>query len=316
MLFARKTGRRAARQAEEEAGLYPLLYVSESLEKYCKMLVHKEVASLWELHQVSASFTGVLEKTDHFQQELTGFEESFSNINQTSEQFLQVRSKVAGAVDEAQQEMLALAQISTQVQQSLDAMTETFAQLQNAIAAIQRCMGKIVSIADETNILAINASIEAARAGTAGRGFSVVAEQVKMLAEEIKVLTGEVDAGVQDVESSASQLSDRIVLSQQTLGQGAAIVSETNEGFRKITEAAEGSAAVQTEISGEIASSQRELQGIRQFFSQIREQYQEVIRHIDSASRLGTTKSAMFEDLNNMISQIPPLVRDFDSREG
>ena len=52
---------------------------------------------------------------------------------------------------------------------------------------------------------------------------------------------------------------------------------------------------------------------IRQFFDQIKEQYQEVLKHIESASRLGTTKSAMFEDMDNMIAQIPPLVRDLES---
>ena len=56
-----------------------------------------------------------------------------------------------------------------------------------------------------------------------------------------------------------------------------------------------------------------ELQVIRQFFDQIKEQYQEVLKHIESASRLGTTKSAMFEDMDNMIAQIPPLVRDLES---
>lgn len=71
--------------------------------------------------------------------------------------------------------------------------------------------------------------------------------------------------------------------------------------------------AVQSEISGVIGASQQELQVIRQFFDQIKEQYQEVLKHIESASRLGTTKSAMFEDMDNMIAQIPPLVRDLES---
>ena len=62
-----------------------------------------------------------------------------------------------------------------------------------------------------------------------------------------------------------------------------------------------------------IAVSQQELQDIRQFFSHIKDQYQEVVQHIDSASRLGTTKSAMFEDIDNMVSQIPPLVRDLEA---
>jgi methyl-accepting chemotaxis protein len=237
---------------------------------------------------------------------------SFSNINETAEQFAQVRNEIAQNVSEAQGQMEDLGRTSAQVQKSYDEMTEIFTQLQAAIKAIQQCMGKIVSIADQTNILAINASIEAARAGVEGKGFAVVAAQVKELAKEIKILAGEVDTGINDVEDRASQLSGSIQTSQETLGQGVGIVSQTDESFRKITSAAEGAVSVQTEIAGVILASQQELQVIRQFFDQIKSQYQEVVTHIDRASRLGTTKSAMFEDMDNMISQLPPLVKDME----
>ncbi len=311
MLLAGK-GRRKPEKIREEKSLYPIVHVAGSLKDYQKELVKKEVASLWELSMVKSTFDGVLQEADHFQSKLQELGTSFANINETAEQFAQVRSEIGETVTGAQNEMVQLGQISIQVQKSYEEMTETFVQLQNAINGIQQCMGKIVSIADQTNILAINASIEAARAGTAGRGFAVVAAQVKELAREIKVLAGEVDGGVSEVETRAGELNRTIETSQATLNQGVDIVAETGECFQQITSAAEGAVGVQTEIAGVIQTSQSELQAICQFFDQIKERHQEVVCHIETASRLGTTKSAMFEDMDNMISQIPHLVRDYE----
>ena len=203
---------------------------------------------------------------------------------------------------------------AAEIQESYTSMAETFSQLEAAIRGIQQSLGKIVSIAEQTNILAINASIEAARAGAEGRSFSVVAAQVKQLAGEIKELAGEVDTDVSEVECRANELSQSIASSQHTLGEGTAIVGQTEGSFEKITSAAGGTVSVQTGIAQVLESSQQELRVLRQFFDQIKTHYQKVVHHIDSASRLGTTKSAMFEDMDNMISQLPPLVRDLESK--
>lgn len=314
MLFSGKN-RKQPDQPRQEKSLYPVLHVADSLKDYQRELVKKEVSSLSELSMVGSTFSGVLKEADHFQEKLQELGQSFSNIDQTAEQFNRVRGDIAQTVAEAQGQIEALSRSSMEVQHSYDQMAEIFSKLQAAIREIQQCMGKIVSIADQTNILAINASIEAARAGVEGRGFAVVAAQVKELAKEIKVLAGEVNTGVSDVEDRAGELNGSIRASQETLGKGAGIVAGTDESFRKITAAAEGAVTVQNEISGVISSSQGDLQVLCQFFDQIKDQYQEVIKHIDQASRLGTTKSAMFEDMDNMLSQIPPIIKDLEKAD-
>ena len=136
MLLAGK-GRRKPEKIREEKSLYPIVHVAGSLKDYQKELVKKEVASLWELSMVKSTFDGVLQEADHFQSKLQELGTSFANINETAEQFAQVRSEIGETVTGAQNEMVQLGQISIQVQKSYEEMTETFVQLQNAINGIQ-----------------------------------------------------------------------------------------------------------------------------------------------------------------------------------
>lgn len=308
MLFRRKD--ESKRKLPREKNLYPILHVTNSLKDYQKELVKKEVDSLWELSMVGQSFDNVLAEAVIFQTKLEDFGDQFSSIGQVSDQITEVKSEISQSVLQAQTEVEALKGVSQQVEDSFGEMGSTFAGLQEDIGKIKQCMSKIVSIADQTNILAINASIEAARAGEQGKGFAVVATEVKKLADEIKGLIAEVDSNVKAVENGTDRLNGSIQASQNTLGRGVENVQKTSEMFGKIIQAAEGASAVQGEISKVVDSSQESLGSVRSFFDKIRDQYQEVVKHIERANVLGTTKSAMFEDVDNMLSQIPPIVKE------
>ena len=152
--------------------------------------------------------------------------------------------------------------------------------------------------------------MEAARAGSAGKGFAVVASKVKELAEEIKGLANEAESDIHNVEAGTKQLNQSISESAQKLGEGTGIVNATYDSFQEITQAADGASTVQTEISTVIGASQNKLQTLCQFFDEIKHQYQEVVKHISRASSLGTTKSAMFEDIDNLMAQIRPIIKE------
>lgn len=307
MLFQRKKAKQAASQ---EKDLYPILHVANSLKEYQKELVQKEVDSLLELGMVGKTFDGVLGEAVVFQTKLEDFGEQFSSINQVSDSFTTVKTQISESVLQAQSKVGELQGVSRQVESHFNEMGLTFSELQEDFNKIKNCMSKITSIADQTNILAINASIEAARAGEQGKGFSVVAIEVKKLADQIKALISEVDSDVQAVEERTGLLSEKIQTSQQALAQSVSDVQTTSEKFDQIIEAAEGASAVQNEISKVVDNSKSALNTVYSFFDKIRDQYQEVVKHINRASALGTTKSAMFEDVDNMISQIPPMLKE------
>lgn len=305
MKFKRKKRRRSK-------SLYPVLYVIGSLKDYHKELVQREVSSLWELNMVSKSFGSVLHESENFKETLREFNETFSNINTVSGQFATVKENISQSVVQAQEEIEQLKYSSLMVQTHFDEMQETFEEFQQSLRKIKGCMGKIVSIADQTNILSLNASIEAARAGEKGKGFAVVAEEVKSLSDEIKNLAAEVDVSIGDVEQGTDMLNSSINTSHQALEQSLSKVEEAYETFDSITQAAEGTSEVQMEISQVVDESKEALQTLYDFFENTKRQYQEVVKHINHASNLGTTKSAMFEDIDNMLSQIPPIIEDYN----
>ncbi|MEM1167469.1 MAG: methyl-accepting chemotaxis protein [Planctomycetota bacterium] len=196
-------------------------------------------------------------------------EEQATNVSVAMEQMNQTVTDIArNSADAAQSGETN----RTAVEEGVGAVTSTVNEVEaiamevrNSAASVTELgrkseqIGEIIAvindIADQTNLLALNAAIEAARAGEHGRGFAVVADEVRKLAERTTTATEQVTASIQEIQGGTSTAVDTINASTARAEKGVELASAAGQTFESIRSSNDG---LQTMVAGIAAATEQQ----------------------------------------------------------
>ncbi|HEY9085921.1 MAG TPA: methyl-accepting chemotaxis protein, partial [Candidatus Tyrphobacter sp.] len=219
-----------------------------------------------DISSAVAQMTASVAEMDHNLLSLSSVvEQAVANTQEMSASIVQVagnaervrtESKVTDEqVREGRNEVLALTNGMSSISDTVTGVVGEMQELDHASREIGEILGLIENIADQTNLLALNAAIEAARAGEHGRGFAVVADEVRKLAEDSAGSTKQIGALVADIQRRTTAVLERTARANDLVQRNAQSAHNVSATIEQVSERIAQVARLMAEIS--IATTQQ-----------------------------------------------------------
>ncbi len=275
-----------------------------------KKIEESELKTAAENRLIKGEINSFNNETQKLVDGLHGVNTNFNTIDTVLKDMSKTEDNINNAVDNAAKQVSLLGNSSKEVSNTFKTMNETFKNLSDSIDKIKKTMEGINDIASQTNLLALNASIEAARAGESGKGFAVVAEEVRKLAEDITSLTSTIGENIEAVQEGTGKLSLSISTSEEALDKAVHNVNDTSSYFTEIKTSAANVNVIADSISETVQHSKDRLKEVSTFLDDCTNKFDNINNSINDIYKHDTEKGIIFEDFNNIFSQLKPLVED------
>ena len=257
--------------------------------------------------QIEQSDRGAAESAQRLSEAATAMNE----MNATVQEVARNAGSASAASAETKQKAEAGSQVVERAVRSIGevhqmslALKDDMVQLNEHSQDITRIMGVISDIADQTNLLALNAAIEAARAGEAGRGFAVVADEVRKLAEKTMASTNDVGNAIKAIQESTAKSMTGVDQAVERIGEATELAGQSGAALEEIVATVEATAdqvnAIATASEEQSAASEE----INQSIVQVNDMSRQTAEAMGEAAKAVSDLAAQAQGLTNLIQEL------------
>ena len=257
--------------------------------------------------QIEQSDRGAAESAQRLSEAATAMNE----MNATVQEVAKNAGSASTASAETKQKAEAGAQVVEKAVQSIEQvhqmsleLKDDMVQLNEHAQDITRIMNVISDIADQTNLLALNAAIEAARAGEAGRGFAVVADEVRKLAEKTMASTNDVGNAIKAIQESTAKSMTGVDQAVERISEANELASRSGQALEEIVATVEATGdqvnAIATASEEQSAASDE----INQSIVQVNDMSRQTAEAMAEAAKAVSDLAAQAQGLTALIQEL------------
>ena len=257
--------------------------------------------------QIEQSDRGAAESAQRLSEAATAMNE----MNATVQEVAKNAGSASAASAETKQKAEAGAEVVAKAVQSIEQVHQMslelkgdMTQLNEHAQDITRIMNVISDIADQTNLLALNAAIEAARAGEAGRGFAVVADEVRKLAEKTMASTNDVGNAIKAIQESTAKSMTGVDNAVERIGEATELASQSGQALQEIVATVEATGdqvnAIATASEEQSAASEE----INQSIVQVNDMSRQTAEAMAEAAKAVSDLAMQAQGLTDLIQEL------------